>query len=821
MLTTVDIDAYIQDPTLIAKTWQSNDPTLSEDPSGELTVVEARIQVVSSILASLFNQSHQLKGRINDLHCPLIRILPPEIIAEIFRCCLPDFLPFCMDEFTDLKKYAVPLILGGVCGAWRRIAWSTPSLWSTVTLRVTNPNSVPSQVVLLDEWLTRSGQLPLNIRLCSTEDVSWGGTTPEGFMVALNKHSDRWKLLDIRFPSLCYKFFPVEEEGKSFPMLSSVLLKPPGGQGDRIHRVNLPNTPQLHHVNLSCLYLRSLNFQWDALRSLELDSFYNDECVEMLRQTTNLVKFTIRKLLGGDDRHEMPENPVLVPSLEEMIIHNDKDTDITQLVSNIATPKLTTLCYTGEGNTRCPRQELISFIRRSECQLKTLRLADCTLSEVGLEQLLRVMPTLTTLSLSFPFHASAPQPITDSLIRLCDPVFANALKQECLLPELRTFNYVGPPSFSYPAIAKMLQTRTFTIQTQQNLVDTLLEQVESARKAQEEAEAIRAAEAERLAAEAAMLEAQTMEESALFGIDVSVFEEVEVLNPSDQSSGGDSGDLDLLNIDASLFNDDIHLEGLVTSLDELASQEIPDYIQSTTDDATTSNGVLADDQPVETEESTLAPTEPEESDEGTDSTTFDTIINDPAAQPLPPSEDEGEADDDNDNDDNTLSPGDDTTQAQSNPDATAPIQPTTIVNITTHTETDNDQTIDPPIQTPDAAQTQPGSDDNNATQDESDLSPGPATDLSQTPPPTFPNPPPPILTILTSLTELEGNTTPVPPRPKLAPVSVLSETTLTLKCQYVPPPDPFFPALLQSTEEETGIVLFKVTTTMVMSEEEA
>ncbi|PPQ71764.1 hypothetical protein CVT24_006526 [Panaeolus cyanescens] len=797
MLTIADIDAYIQDPSLIAKTWQSNDPTRSEDPSAELKVVEARIQVVSSLLASLFDQSHQLKGRINDIHCPLIRLLPPEIIAEIFRCCLPDFLPFCIDEFTDTKKYAVPLTLGAVCGAWRKIAWSTPSLWSEVTLRVTNPSCVPSQATLLDEWLTRSGQLPLNIRLCSTEDVSWGGTTPEGFMVALNKHSERWKLLDIRFPSLCYKFFPVEEEGKSFPMLSSVLLKPPGGQGDRIHRVNLPNTPQLHHVNLSCLYLRSLSFQWDALRSLELDSFYNDECVEMLRQATNLVKFTIRKLLGGDDRHEMPENPIVIPCLEEMIIHNDKDTDITQLVSNISTPKLTFLSYTGEGNTRCPRQELISFITRSECQLKSLHLADCTLSEVGLEQLLRVMPSLVTLSLSFPYHSSALQPITDSVIRLCDPVFANAIKQECLLPELRTFNYSGPPSFSYPAMAKMLQTRTFTLKTQQTLVDELLSQVETARQAQMEEEARRAAEAQRLAEEAAALWALTWEQNAVFGIDMSVFGE-----HYDSSSSGDSldgsGEFDLLSIDTSVFDDDIHLDGLITSLDELASIDIPSYGHPSVDEDEMFEGegtITGSEDAV-----TLATNNDEPPSDSTP-------VIDAAAQPLPPSDDEEETEDQADN-----------TPTQGIPNDPTPTQPI-IVNITTHTGTNNDQATDP--QAPDAAQNQAGDNDSNAiSQTPSDLSAAPNADLSQTPPPSFPNPPPPVLTILTSLTEMEANTTTVPPRPKLVPVSVLSEATLTLKCQHVPPPDPLFPALLQSTEEETGIMLFKVTTTMILSEEE-
>ncbi|KAF8809807.1 hypothetical protein BYT27DRAFT_7093259, partial [Phlegmacium glaucopus] len=70
----------------------------------------------------------QARTRINHLQSPILRRIPPEIISHIFNLYLPEFH---IDNPRDSKE-AVPLTLGAVCKSWRNIAWSSPTLWSSM-----------------------------------------------------------------------------------------------------------------------------------------------------------------------------------------------------------------------------------------------------------------------------------------------------------------------------------------------------------------------------------------------------------------------------------------------------------------------------------------------------------------------------------------------------------------------------------------------------------------------------------------------------------------------------------------------------------------
>ncbi|KAF7337861.1 hypothetical protein MVEN_02009100 [Mycena venus] len=57
--------------------------------------------------------------------------LPPELVVLIFLYCLPD------DEFVTPSLTTAPLLLSVVCRRWREIAFSTPKLWSSLSLEFT------------------------------------------------------------------------------------------------------------------------------------------------------------------------------------------------------------------------------------------------------------------------------------------------------------------------------------------------------------------------------------------------------------------------------------------------------------------------------------------------------------------------------------------------------------------------------------------------------------------------------------------------------------------------------------------------------------
>ncbi|KAF9528692.1 hypothetical protein CPB83DRAFT_854119 [Crepidotus variabilis] len=432
--------------------------TPSEDPRAELSKVEAEVEKVSITLAYLLGRVHDLKAQLNQGNSPFLRILPPEIISEIFVCCLQIPQP---SEALGKVDSSIPLRLGAVCSAWRSIAWTTPHLWAAVSLHLRSALTIASQATLLREWLARSGHLPLSIWLSSSEDVPWAVTNAEGILKAINDYSNRWQNVDIRLPSACYRYLPPPEE--HLPILQSITLRPPGGQGDRTHRVNIFNTPQLTRLSLQCLYLRSIRFNWEVITKLELESFYVDECLEMLREAINIVEFTVRRILGGDDRHTLPEATIVVPALTTLKIENDKGTDLATLFTKIHTPALRELSFSADNVGSVPVPHMITLLTDSQCSLEVLSLSSCSLPEAGLESLLSTIPSLRELHLNLPGSESNGerfQPLTDRILEKFDPAYVQANQDaSVLLPGLEVLSYSGLQSFSWSSMLQMVHSR--------------------------------------------------------------------------------------------------------------------------------------------------------------------------------------------------------------------------------------------------------------------------------------------------------------------------------------------------------------------------
>ncbi|RXW18267.1 hypothetical protein EST38_g7578 [Candolleomyces aberdarensis] len=123
---------------------------------GPQTVAELfeEMDQVEALMKRLAVHRSSLRRRINSL-VPISR-LPPEILIEIFSLV-------CQTSSTT------PIFLGSICADWRTLAWSTPLLWCRITLEVSDalPKSRPD---LLSEWLLRSNNLPLHIKLFPTEE---------------------------------------------------------------------------------------------------------------------------------------------------------------------------------------------------------------------------------------------------------------------------------------------------------------------------------------------------------------------------------------------------------------------------------------------------------------------------------------------------------------------------------------------------------------------------------------------------------------------------------------------------------------------------
>lgn len=425
------------------------DAPMVNDPRAELDIVQAEVARVSQTLKALMDRTHGLKARINDMYSPAIRLFPPEVTAEIFQACIPAF-----DMEDTSSDTSIPLMLGSVCTSWRRIAWSAPTLWSSLTLRLST-SSISTQITLLDEWLSRSGDLPLSLRLFSDEEIHWVAPTNPGTAIeVIRKYASRWKDLDLRLPTSCYKFLPASDE--TLPLLRSLNLNPPGGQGERRHKVDMSNSAKIQHLSLSCVYLISMKFQWVHVTHLRLEAFYVDECLEALRQSPQLEVCSLHNIIGGDDGHVLPSPPLILPALHTLSIENEKDTHIALLLDTIAIPQATYFSYT--GRTLVHTSSLCSLIARSAA-LESVAINQSTVGEDdSFNNLLRAMKGVKKLVFKVRMPHTGRSPLDDDLLRLCNPTLL-APGEECLLPRLEHLEYRGPQTFTWPMLIQTMESR--------------------------------------------------------------------------------------------------------------------------------------------------------------------------------------------------------------------------------------------------------------------------------------------------------------------------------------------------------------------------
>ncbi|KAJ7114031.1 hypothetical protein C8R44DRAFT_676471, partial [Mycena epipterygia] len=137
------------DKTLAALARHQKLLTTNEPPADpELTFIRSVVAKTGARLAHLDGEILRLQDRLKKLEeerAPLaiyhaqnngilspVRRLPPEVLGEIFSWTLPSARDALLRRRFDTKNS--PWVLTYICGRWREVALSTPSLWSLVVI---------------------------------------------------------------------------------------------------------------------------------------------------------------------------------------------------------------------------------------------------------------------------------------------------------------------------------------------------------------------------------------------------------------------------------------------------------------------------------------------------------------------------------------------------------------------------------------------------------------------------------------------------------------------------------------------------------------
>ncbi|KAK0221280.1 hypothetical protein IW262DRAFT_1493152 [Armillaria fumosa] len=145
---------------------------------GRLAELDAKIADARKNLGALTLERISIEADIGDakaLSSP-VRRLPPDIVRAICLDIIPS--PFeimsASDSHSSLNRTKPPWTLSQVCRSWRSIIVTSPELWSSMSLVLSNSVSSPifSQMFMLGLRFERSQNAPLTVACFSTSDIS-------------------------------------------------------------------------------------------------------------------------------------------------------------------------------------------------------------------------------------------------------------------------------------------------------------------------------------------------------------------------------------------------------------------------------------------------------------------------------------------------------------------------------------------------------------------------------------------------------------------------------------------------------------------------
>ena len=251
----------------------------------QIAALESEITQTQAVLLKQQEEHRRLRSQLNSLSP--INQLPAEIKTKIFHRTLG---PLAESKFTEEGK--TPFFLGKICQSFRYFVWSTPILWTTIRLWLTNAR-YEAQTDLLRDWLSRTANYPISFSL----DTVGGPTSlishpPVEILTLLASVSPQWK--EVRFLSLntAYRCF-VASPGvkKLLPLLTTATAHL------TTHRwLDLSMAPQLSVLHLSNFSLSDVLALWHRLLELSIDICSVDKIRLILSNAPQIIRCTFRKI---------------------------------------------------------------------------------------------------------------------------------------------------------------------------------------------------------------------------------------------------------------------------------------------------------------------------------------------------------------------------------------------------------------------------------------------------------------------------------------------------------------------------------------------
>ncbi|KAJ7600742.1 hypothetical protein C8J56DRAFT_911172 [Mycena floridula] len=438
-------------------------PVSSRPPASSVSIPRLReaINSLDSKMASLMSQRRELESNLEQAvrsQSPVLR-LPSELLSSIFVIGVL--------EFGDENPVMVATLML-VCRYWADVTLGTPVLWSKISV------SQHDSLEKARRKLTRSKSCPLDVTINfppRTEFVDSVSSVTEQVIHAMDLIRPalwRTKSFCLNVPNRPQAHAALLRCQEEAPILETLCIQVfHSMQEDHYSSPPLPLfngcTPKLRSCSLT-----SFNFGWDLrlvtrLRVLKLGGYFNEftpsatTLLNILRECPLIETLALRNMSDVDSESCYPSpvddfspppttKKIQLSKLKTVSFYYAGNALARQILGQIVFPNLETLeLYYMENIT--PILQLLYTQALIRLPMKVLRIESCFFNELKFLNLLRRLPSLSTLELVDVEDASS-----------------NLLKglssaQPWVCPRLENLSLDGCTSFDWDSLRSLIESR--------------------------------------------------------------------------------------------------------------------------------------------------------------------------------------------------------------------------------------------------------------------------------------------------------------------------------------------------------------------------
>ncbi|KAK7051935.1 hypothetical protein R3P38DRAFT_1631404 [Favolaschia claudopus] len=394
-----------------------------------------------------------------------IRRLPVEILRIIFldpdihNCRYPTPDPTSRTLHPVVAKYK-PNVVGAVGYHWRSVVCETATLWSHLMVYL-NHGRQYSTLDVLRIALERSQNVPLHLQfhMATTTSPELWSSLDDDILEGILANPERW--VDIDLPpniELLHRLSLVQGRLQS---LHTVTFR----DDDSPDFVPLPPQSTVFSIapNLRTLRLIHISTPISAMPILPLlhlthlcinKRLYDRDFYHFVVQAQNVRDLSFR-IRGGNDNFFGPSSvPVVVCNSQKITVygHSSENFPEVKVLNGIVAPNLEALflVYCRFWNNLI----LQSFVERSKFNLRELLIQSTPVRSADLVAILRLLPTVETLTLA----DLIPNAVTNVLAQSLT-IGAEFSADEAVLPNLTAFCIDGVYLVEAGPLLAMLQSR--------------------------------------------------------------------------------------------------------------------------------------------------------------------------------------------------------------------------------------------------------------------------------------------------------------------------------------------------------------------------